>query len=290
MNHSGNIQIITLVSLLGVILILMFAGCQKPNEVELTNDALEIETVVDSEPTLSRTSIDSTALLPKDEDRFEGRIFLNSVTNHTANGIESVVYSRIVFEDRNQPVIVDGRKHGYVGLLLRSIELNGDSMRARLRMFRNAPGGVEYFKVLPSYQPRRLYTWQLVSLLRDTSTISIQSPNELRVLSPAGGARIARNQDLPMQWIGQGDLFIIISRVVRESNVPVVKPLFGARVRNNAQRAVLGKKFLKALPPAEAYVFTFVLANRAEKQSLGRFDGRVLVQASSIYNSYVTLQ
>jgi hypothetical protein len=279
-------------SLLVVVLFaLAMFGCQKPNEIELTDDSLEIESITDTDPSLTRPSIDSTGVLPKDDDRFAGQISLNFVKNHSVRGIESVVMSKMVFEDRAQPVIVDGKRRGFKGLQLGIVRVNDELMVERERRIVNVSGGVEYVRQLPAFQPRRSYTWKALSVIaRDSFSVSIDAPENLQVLSPLGGTRISRERELEMSWTGAGDIFIIISTANRDSlGRLIVKPVFSARVMKNTGRATLSKKFLKALPQAEAHVFTFVLANRAEKVNLGRFGGKVLVQASSIYNSYVTL-
>jgi hypothetical protein len=112
----------------------------------------------------------------------------------------------------------------------------------------------------------------------------------MEVISPEGGTSISRNEDLELKWTGRGDVFIIVSRVnATDPNRPVTKPVFAGLVKKEGGRVKLSKKILRALPQADGYMFTFVRLAREEK-SLDRFNRRVLVQASSIYNSVVTLR
>ncbi len=274
-------------------LALAMVGCQKPNEIELTDEenALEIEAVATPDGDRYLTPVDSAAILPRDEDKFAGIMYLSSIkTQVTPTRVDSKVFSRVVFEDRARPVNDStGRRRGFTGINFATVQLNGSPMLERTRRFGSLTGGVEYVKELSSITPGQRVTWRAASLLLGVVEDSVNVPEGLQVLSPVGGTAIQRNQDLELQWTGRGDLGLIVSAVYVESSQFVTKPLLSVRVKKNIGRARLSKKFLKALPPSQVYMFTFVLVNRKEKLSLGQFRSKVLVQASSIYNSIVTL-
>lgn len=274
---------------------LLVAGCQKPNQVELTDDdsALEVEIVENSDLNLERTPVDSAAILPKDEDKFAGQIYLSAVKTQSARGVESRLFSKVLFEDRTLPVQDSiGRRRGFSGInlgILGSVKINGQLMFERPHRVGNTVGGVEYVRELSSIQPRERVTWQIASLQIGTFESAINTPELLQVYSPVGGAVIPKNQDLELRWTGKGEMMIILSTGRFDGSAFVTTPIVNARVKKGEGRARLSKKVLRALPDAAAYVFTFVLLNREEKVALGRFNGKVLVQASSIYNSVVTL-
>jgi len=59
----------------------------------------------------------------------------------------------------------------------------------------------------------------------------------------------------------------------------------------NTGRAILNARVLAMLPRDRRFwVFTFVLANRDTSLVVGGFQGGVLIQAASVYNSYVELR
>ena len=82
-------------------------------------------------------------------------------------------------------------------------------------------------------------------------------------------------------------MFIAIS--IYDGTRHLYKPIFKVGLRENRRHAVLASRILKLLPP-ERYVFTFVLENRKESEQVSGFNNQVLVQAASVYNSYVELR
>jgi hypothetical protein len=137
------------------------------------------------------------------------------------------------------------------------------------------------------YQPRTTYTWTATPDSFAPITTTIETPENIVVHSPSGGTVVRRDRDLPLSWTGEGNLFFVVSAYDLLSRKS--RPMLIARVKNNIRRAVLSRKFLQLLPPQRVYVFTFVLASRKEIETAG-FEGRVLVQATAVYNSYVELR
>jgi hypothetical protein len=273
---------------------LLFAvgGCQKPNEIELIDDAsaLEVFAVINSDTSLVRTSVDSSAILPSDEDEFSGQIVLTSMKTQSSAGTRAMVFSKVVLENRSDTVREGNIRRGYRGFHLGTVRLNGDTMLVRSRNISTLGAGFEYVKELTVFQPKLRYAWTFNSPLFGQFETSIDAPEVLQVQSPVGGSIIPRNQDLQLQWAGRGEMTIILSVVKFENTRLIARPIFKVRVKKGEGRAKLSKKVLKALPAdVSTYMFTFVLLNREGKASLGRYGGKVLVQASSIHNSIVTL-
>jgi hypothetical protein len=59
---------------------------------------------------------------------------------------------------------------------------------------------------------------------------------------------------------------------------------------NNEGKAVIDPRILQLLPRERFFMFSFIIANRDEKKSMGQYPGRILVQAASVHNSYVEFQ
>jgi len=230
--------------------------------------------------------------LPDDGSRFGATLsVVRSVYDYVRSGrhIDVLAFSRVVFEDRRQtwPGGI-----GYFGQPLAGLTLNGvrmDTVRhyVRLPNVGVLPFGVEYVKWLGIlYQSQGTYTWgvTLSSSSSVKASVSIQTPPDLIVQSPVGGAQIDRSQPLEVRWTGRGNLAIIISeynQLLRTS-----RPLLYLKPATNTGRIVLLPRILALLPKSQHFVFTFVLNNRKEVTVTG-YSWRVLVQASSVYNSFV---
>lgn len=279
---------------------LAIVGCKQPAEVELTDDVTFENVVVDQ---LERQSVDSTGLLPMDEASFAGQLLVVSTTTSSSRGVETTAFSRVTFEDRLQPIRIfvgrDSIVRGFAGLRVASVALNDVPMDERARRFTNdrgetLAGGFEYIRDLRlAYADRRRFTWRVASPLTVGSfDASIESPERMEVLSPVGGTTISRAEDLDVKWRGRGEIGLIVSAVVRDpivSNRIITKPIFASRINKENGKVRISKKVLRALPVADAYVFTFIRLNRDVK-TINRFNGKVLVQAASIHNSIVALR
>ncbi len=279
-----------IVLILGVLL----AACNKPAPVELqqedTDGLLEVSAIAPSDSNFAFASVDSGAILPADRERFAGLLQLVHLTFNTGQRIIDTAYARALFENRDRPVRALGRIIGYHGINLGSVSVGGTPLIPILhRVGRlNSTAGIEYIRDMTAlYQPRMAYTWAATPDSIGPISTTIETPENIVVHSPAGGTIIHRDRNLLLNWTGQGNLFFVISAYDPLGNRS--RPLFNVRVRRNIQRAVLSRKILRLLPPQRIYVFTFVLANMNEMEIAG-FRGRVLVQATSLYNSYVELR
>ena len=288
-----------------LILLLPAAGCQQPAEVELRpdlDDVLEVTPLAEVDSTFGRPSIDSSAVLPREHDMFGGMLVVNRVKYDAGVRVDSGAFSRVYFANRNLPVMFMGRIVGFHGIDLGlpplSPALNGAPMsrvphRIPLRrIFADsiALAGFEYFSDLTTtFQANTEFRWTASSGFPGGFDISIRSTDNLEVQSPRGGSLISRNQDLPLRWRGQGDSFtIVISRF--DPLTRRVKPLLQLRPRVNRGHAIIPAKILRTLPRERFYVMTFMLANRSRSEVVAGYGERVLVQAASVYNSYVEIR
>lgn len=286
-------------------LLLPAAGCQQPAEVELSadpDDDLEITPLAATDSTFDRPSIDTSAVLPGEHDLFGGILVVNRVKYDAGVRVDSGAFSRVYFANRTMPVMFMERLVGFhgidFGLPPLSPTLNGTPMSrvphriSVRRIFGDSIvlAGFEYFSDLrTTFQANTEYRWTAVPGVLGGFDISIRSPDDLSVQSPRGGSVISRNQDLALRWRGQGDsLSIIISRV--DPFTHRVRPLLRLRPRVNRGHAIIPAKILRALPRERFYVLTFMLANRSRSEVIAGYGERVLVQAASVYNSYVEIR
>lgn len=274
-----------------IIVSLMFglvAGCQKPTEVQLTAESsLVIENVNEPDPTVERQPVDSTGLLPVDGEKFAGFINVTSIKTDLGNGVETRTLARVLFESRQRPFIVDGRKC-FFGLPLGTVIVSsggaGDLLFVRERRFGLQSCGFEYVREISNFVPRGSYRFTATGSdsVAPFST-TVEAPEQLTVQSPRGGQRIRRDTDLELRWRGDGPLSIILSVVENRNGRNHLIPLVNFKPKVNSGHAVVSNRVLRGLPSG-TYVLTFVLKNRNEQLTVGRFQGRVLVQASAIYN------
>ena len=284
------------------LLVLTLGGCQQPSDVELTQTEyetdLEVRPVVVSDTNVVLTSVDSSAVLPEDQFQFRAFFLLNNVTHDAGDVRGSFSYSRVYAAD--SAVRHMGRTVGFRGMDLGTVRVNGVPMVKLphiVRVKRQAQpdsvvfSGFEYLQDLTGvYRPNQPYVWSAMTPGMGSISQAIRSPDNLVVHSPAGGSVISREKDLVLRWTGAvGRLSVIVS-----SFNPWTKrthPLLEFRSKANSGRALIPGKLLRELPGQHPYyVFTFVLANRLENVTLEQFTGRVMVQAASVYNSYVELR
>jgi len=279
-----------------IVLILGFAfgACNKPAPVELqpeeSDGILEVASVAQGDSGFALASVDSSAILPEDQKKFAGLLQIVHVVFNGAQRVIDTAYARAMFENRTRPVWQAGRIIGYHGMSLGPVRINGTFLiPVAHRVGRHdSIAGIEYLRDLTAlYQPHTMYTWSATPDSIGPIAVSIETPEDIIVQSPRGGAIISRDRDLVLSWSGEGNLFFVISSydlLTKKS-----KPIFQVRMRDGSHRAVLSRKILRLLPPQRVYVFTFALANRKEIAPVG-FQGRVLVQATSVYNSYIELR
>ncbi|MBX2990411.1 MAG: hypothetical protein KF749_04485 [Bacteroidetes bacterium] len=270
---------------IAILIATILAGCQKPTEVQLSDDQsrLEIEAISDADTSLDGTAVDTTALLPRDHRDYVGFATVSSVRSDWGTGVRQSVHARVVVVNKSNRIPFHDRGV-FFGRLLGTVRINGEFMIPRLRIQGNLDSGVEYVRDILNHLPRRVYTFTADSL---ASPLTIESPENLTVTSPVGGQRINRGSDLELRWSGQGKISLIISKVTIEQGETRVVPVLNINARQADGRVVLSRRVLSLLPRGD-YVFSFVASNRAEYQTL-RYQGKVLMQASSIHNVRVDL-
>jgi hypothetical protein len=170
------------------------------------------------------------------------------------------------------------------------VQLNGVPMIERLHRL---PGidpvvhaGFEYVTgPLFEYVPGLEYTWSGDSV--GSPGLSIEAPEIISVQKPAGGSVIGVDNPLVLEWVSEGEIIIIVSRIVREG---VSTPMLSLRPLRNGY-AVVPAKVLGLLPRNQTYILTFIRANREEitvqRQVLR---GTLLLQAASVHNTVIQLR
>jgi hypothetical protein len=277
------------------------AGCKQPAEVELTPDEtatnLEVLAIVLPDTDIEVTAVDTIGVLPDEQVRYTGSCVINATTWDGGTGIKRAAYSRVFIADSGVRAI--GRLVGFSGLDLGLVTLNGNLM---LKSPHRVPvgrlfgqdstlvRGVEYLADLTTtYLPDREYTWTIPLHLAPNLVVTTETPEELKVTSPAGGTIVPRARDLHLRWTGgKGRLSIVVS--VFEPLQKKSRPLFELRVKANTGHAIIPAKLLALLPQQRLFVFTFILSNKKEITATSPLSGRVFVQAASVHNSYVELR
>ncbi len=265
----------------------LLTGCQKPTEVQLTEDTtqLELETVTDPDGSFERAAVDSTALLPRDQQNYAGFVTLTAVRTDVGNTTRKTVVARVVVEDKKRFVTFNGRRM-FVAYRLGLVRIDGAFLFPQERWIGTVSAGFEYVRELQSYEPGRTYAFSADSV----GALALTASDVVTVHTPASGTVVLRDRDLPLQWTGRGHLKVIISALRVDGGGQFrTTPLLAFSPRKNEGRALVPKRILNGLPRG-AYVLTFVIANRDVRPLPGRFSGMVLLQASSIHNIVVELR
>ncbi len=285
--------------------ILLLAGCQHPNPIEVVPDTeepqLEVTSLAMVDTSVYQTSIDSSAVTPSDQSTYAGLLLINKVKfdGGARWGVYSTASSSVLITDRSRPLEARGKIFGYYGVrlmpnLLPPVRINGDRMREKTHWVRVGPlpidWGYEYVRNVDTlYQPDMPFTWSATPDSLGTVEVSIQSPANLTVSAPTGGSIISRSQDLKLEWTGQGDLVIVLSAY--NPLTKKAKPLMKLHPLANKGHAKVSAAILQALPADRYFVFTFIVANKKAVQ-IDRNGASVLAlaQAASVHNIYVELQ
>jgi hypothetical protein len=285
---------------IATILTLLLVSCQQPQEVELkpeeVDNQLVVKSIAEADTGLVLNPVDSSGVLPSDQYRYEGMFLISSLRYDLGQDVvRASTFSVVYFSNRQKPIVYRGRIIGYEGLDRGIVTLNGSPMP---RISHNIAlpwsnidtiAGYKYGKDLTlTHTPNATYTWVVSPLSAASLTVSIDSPGDVKVTSPRGGSILSRNQDLVLQWTGKGNMSIVISMIdpVSKAHKPVLNILPGPF----REKAVLSSKVLRLLPPNRVYVFTFSVSNRKELANTSSYSGGILVQAASVYNSYVELR
>lgn len=280
----------------------MLEGCQQPADVQLQPDTLtasmEIFPVVTPDTPAKTAPVDSSAVLPADQMAYYGLILLHSIILDAGPGrVDSFAYSRVLVADSAVKFLI--RNVGFNGVDLGPVLLNGapllkiaHTIAVPILSVRDTilTRGVEYVGDLTqTYRPNQTYTWTAPLSTVAMLNIAINAPDRLSVQSPAGGSAVPRNRDLLLQWRGKnGQLRVIIStfdQLTKRS-----RPVLELRPRSDVGQAILPATILRQLPGNPYFIFTFILSNKREVTILSGQTRIVLVQAASVYSSYIELQ
>jgi hypothetical protein len=269
----------------------LLAGCEQPGEIVVREEAdgVEVTSLVMSDTSFGMSPIDTSALLPDDELQYVGSLMVNNVRFDAGTGIASISFARVFVGDEARPVTGPNGPIGYHGFHLGNVFLNGVPMVERLHRL---PGidpivhaGFEYITG-PSFQyvPGQQYTWSGDSV--GSLDLSIETPEIITVQKPLGGAVVEDSEPLILQWTSEGEVVIIVSRIIQSGLRPM---LFLRPLRRG--NAVVSQKVLELLPRNQMYVLTFIRANRKEV-SVQRpiLSGTLLLQAASVHNTVIQLR
>ena len=281
-------------------------GCQKPSPLTVEPPtgspagSLEVTVLANPDTNVAVNSVDSSGVLPAEQTKYSGLFLVNNVKYDNGHGILPVAYASAYFGDRNRPFVANGKTLGYWGVDLMPLtsyplKIGGFAMtRVPYRIHvgtRDTTFGWMYRAVFASVQPTHSYDWDdedpdpVFSPVHFHDTV--QTPEDLRVLAPAGGSVLSRTQPLQLRWTGGGQIRIVIStyNVITGRTRPVLQLTPDV----NTGSAVIEPSLLALLPQARNYVFTFIIANRSERLLGQQLQDRTLVQAASVYNSYVQI-
>jgi len=286
---------------------LLFAvGCQKPSPLtvepppETPAAALNVTVLSNPDTSITVSGVDSSGVLPKDQTDYSGLFLVNTVKYDNGQGVLSLAYASAYFGDRSRPFVANGKTLGYWGVDLMPfsaypLKIGGIAMtRVPYRIHvgtRDTSFGWMYRAVFASVVPRFQYAWEdddpdpvfSPSHFHDT----VQTPEDLRVLAPAGGSVLSRTKPVQLRWTGNGPLRIVIStfNVLTGKTRPILQLTPDA----NTGSAVIEPSLLALLPQARNYVITFIIANRSDRLLGALLKDRTLVQAASVYNTYVQI-
>jgi hypothetical protein len=282
------------------------AGCQKPAPLTVEPPAdtqagslnVTILSSIDSNVTVN--PIDSAGVLPTDQANYAGLFLVNTVKYDNGHGTLSMAYASAYFGDRNRPLVANGKVVAWYGIDLMPsaifpLRIGGIAMtRYPYKIHignRDTTFGFTYRAVIASLQPKTQFDWDdprpdttRFNQFKDT----VVTPEDLTVLAPMGGSVLSRAKQLELRWTGKGPLVIVISTY--DPITGKSKPVMQLQPVVNTGSAVIEPRVLQLLPQTKNFVFTFIIANKVDRLLGVQTRDRTLVQAASVYNSYLQLQ
>jgi hypothetical protein len=293
-------------SILACVLFLCQAGCQKPTPLtveppaDLPEGSLLVTVLGNLDTNITVDAIDSVGVLPTDQTTYSGLFLVNTVKYDNGHGMLTLAYASAYFGDRYRPLLVNGKVLGYYGIDLMPyafspLKIGGIPMIRYPHKIhigsRDSAFGYMYRAAFASLTPRTRFDWDdpgpdttRLSPFKDT----VVTPEDLKVLAPMGGSVLSRSHQVDLRWIGSGNLIIVISTYNPLTGKS--RPVLQLQPTVNTGTAVIESRLLKLLPQTKNFVFTFIIANRVDRQLGGLPRDRILVQAASVYNSYLQLQ
>jgi hypothetical protein len=288
------------ISVILLILVPWFFGCQHPTDVQVQPDdqpdPAQVVPVVVTDTTAYHSLLDSAAITPTDQARFSAFLLVSRAQYDAGGGVVTTTTSNVLFTDPSRPLRFGGRIIGYWGFnitpsLMAPITINGHKMLLVPHEITAANGmkyrfGWEYYWAAIG-DPRfdTTFTWQAVTDTVGPINVSIDGTPPLNVLSPKGGGVYSRNQNLALRWTGGPGVTIYLSSV--NLTTKDTRPLLEFKPLGTSGRIVVPANVLQALPDKRYFVFTFALTNRIENPTVSNYSGSVLVQAASVYNCFV---
>ena len=209
--------------ILTCLLFVFQAGCQKPSPltveppVESPAGSLLVTALSNPDTNITVNPVDSTGVLPTDQTGYSGLFLVNTVKYDNGHGTVALAYASAYFGDRNRPLVANGKIVGYYGINLMpyasvsplkigTIEMHQYPYRIHIGG-RDTTFGYMYRAVFASLQPRTSFDWDdpgpdpaRLGPFKD----SVQTPEDLKVLAPLGGAILSRSKQVDLRWSGSG--------------------------------------------------------------------------------------
>lgn len=285
--------------ILPFVLLLLLAGCDQPDPVELVDNEIglaELELLNETPPPamLGMGDVDSTILFAADPVGAYGQLTIaGSVYDGLYIHTEATLARAILF-DRSAPVVnQSGDTIGYHTVDVGTLTLDGVPLRQkskRIPLF-DVPGdtvvGVQY--VLKSavdgitYAGAHAYEWQNPdTMLAAPLAATITSPPAIRVTAPTPADVVSLQRNLRVRWEGGGATVRIVI-----SDPTDMRTIIKMRVRRNRGTAVIPRSVLRLLPAENAgFVFTFSSEN-VTTVSVDGFADEVRVRASTSHSVFL---
>ena len=294
---------------------LLLAGCEKPNAVELVSadrqlgdlevihDVSPAFPVLDLELDALPTSVRSTEILPITEQQGGGQLIIVGVQYDDSSGHRETSIARAIFIDGSTPVVVNGDTAGYRAFDAGDVRLNDLLLYREAHLLRLGEGtsdtlaGVQYTLLSRDgvgfrgfvFDGDRLYRWRGFGSSEFPSfTLSIPSPTAIHVTSPAPTGVVSASQNLPVYWQGGGTSINIYISAYKEGQRP--KVIFQMRSRSNRGGAIIPATVLELLPKDYSkFLFTF----SSESVSSTRISGyseEILMQAVTSHTLLLRLE
>lgn len=320
---------ITYIVFLGILLV--FPACRQNNPITLHDEypldqpveVVFLNEQVDTSATFrkeqTRTSVDVTGLLKRDEQQYPGTILVTGVKSDLEDGRSALAYARILLKDKSDSIEAKGAWGTYVDFRhidvgtakLDQTEFDITQVITQIQSLLHVapvPVGVVHKLGNDGTQPARPMHYlphhqyaisaqgkrygRVNQLYLEPFNLTLESPEEISIVGLPPKSIIFRDEDFVLRWNGQQSGMVqVIFSSYDETRGRAHAPLMGFNAYPREGVLRLPSKVLGLIPETAngKYILSLISANRSELMLAGYAD-RVLVQAASIHNVVVKLR
>ncbi len=282
-----------------LLMLVNICGCRRDGGVELVENVtgtprLEVEYVGNDQAPTNPAIEDSTGYLLTSASTYYGTLNVAGSEYDGLNEHHEASVAKAAFYMSSEPIVVSGATVAYHLMVPNLISVDNILLHNIIRTY-SADNlyedtlGVEYSLLTRDgsgdgfqYVGNHRYTWIVGDSISPFDTITIVSPPDVHVVSPAAEDAVSLNADVHMRWSGGGSYVRIIISDVETDQYP--KSILRIRVTPNTGSVTIPAELLRVLPRQRMYYLWSLSSASSSVTRIHGYGDNVLVNAEHIHN------